>query len=197
MGEHTVSVCSADHAVHASKELKDCIERMKNGENLKFLIGTGHGLCTCQGAAFEYIFNIEHILKEEGVRDKAEMIWISNESFLGDFGMGGMHIKMGGYAASSKIFSESLYAERDIRWITGASVSKVEKGKVEYELLDGSKGEQEFDFAMLIPPFAGVGLKAYGKDDSDITDTIFAPNGFMKVDADYSAKPYEGWEAKD
>jgi sulfide:quinone oxidoreductase len=50
---------------------------------------------------------------------------------------------------------------------------------------------------MLIPPFAGVGLKAFGKDVSDITDTIIAPNGFMKVDADYTPKPYEEWKASD
>ena len=46
-------------------------------------------MCTCQGAAFEYIFNIEHKLQEKGVRDMADITWISNESFLGDFGMGG------------------------------------------------------------------------------------------------------------
>ncbi len=68
----------------------------------------------------------------------------------------------------------------------GAHVSKVEKGKAHYELLDGSTGVEEFDFAMLIPPFAGVGLKAYAKDGSDITSKVFAPNGFMKVDADYT-----------
>jgi sulfide:quinone oxidoreductase len=197
LGEHTVSVCTADHAIHANQELQECIARMKKGEKLKFLIGTGHGMCTCQGAAFEYIFNIEHKLKEEGVRDNAELIWISNESFLGDFGMGGIHFSMGGYATSSKIFSESLYAERGLSWIIGAHVNKVEKGKAHFELLDGSMGEQEFDFAMLIPPFAGVGLKAYDKDGGDITDTIFAPNGFMKVDADYTPKPYEEWKASD
>jgi len=197
LGEHTVSVCTADHAIHAAEELNKCIERMKKGENLKFLIGTGHGMCTCQGAAFEYIFNIEHKLKEEGVRDKAEIIWISNESFLGDFGMGGIHFNMGGYATSSKIFSESLYAERNLEWIIGAHVTKVEKGRIEYETLDGEFDEQDFDFAMLIPPFAGVGLKAYDKEGKDITDTIFAPNGFMKVDADYTPKPYEEWKASD
>lgn len=197
MGEHTVSVCTADHAVHASHELEKCIEAMKAGTRQKFLIGTGHGMCTCQGAAFEYIFNIEHELKKAGVRDMADMKWISNEAFLGDFGMGGLHMKVGGYAVSSKIFAESLYAERDIEWLIGAHTSKVEKGKVEYELLDGSTGEEEFDFAMLIPPFAGVGLKAYDKAGEDITSKVFAPNGFMKVDADYNPKPYEEWKASD
>jgi sulfide:quinone oxidoreductase len=197
MGTNTVSVCTADHAVHAAHELSECIEKMKAGTRQKFLIGTGHGMCTCQGAAFEYIFNIEHELNKAGVRDMADIKWISNESFLGDFGMGGLHMKVGGYVVSSKLFAESLFAERNVEWLIGAHTSKVEKGKVEYELLDGSKGEEEFDFAMLIPPFAGVGLKAFAKDGSDITSTVFAPNGFMKVDANYAAGAYENWKASD
>ncbi len=197
LGEFTVSVCTADHAIHANEEFQKCIEKMKKGQRQKFLIGTGHGMCTCQGAAFEYIFNIEHEVNKAGVRDMADIKWISNESFLGDFGVGGLHMKSMGFAVSSKIFAESLFTERDVDWIIGAHVNKVEKGKVHYELLDGLMGEEEFDFSMLIPPFAGVGLKAYGKDGSDITDTVFAPNGFMKVDANYSAGAYENWKASD
>ena len=197
LGEHTVSVCTADHAHHASHELEKCIKKMKEGQRQKFLIGTGHGMCTCQGAAFEYIFNIEHELNKAGVRDLADIKWISNESFLGDFGVGGLHMKTMGYAVSSKIFAESLFTERGVDWIIGAHVNKVEAGKVHYELLDGSMGEEEFDFSMLIPPFAGVGIKAYDKDGSDITDTIFAPNGFLKVDANYAAGAYENWKASD
>ncbi len=197
LGEFTVSVCTADHAVHASHELAKCIEKMKQGERQKFLIGTGHGMCTCQGAAFEYIFNIEHEINKAGVRDMADIKWISNESFLGDFGVGGLHMKAMGFAVSSKIFAESLFAERNVDWIIGAHVNKVEKGKVHYELLDGSYGEEDFDFSMLIPPFAGAGLKAYNKVGEDITATVFAPNGFMKVDANYAAGAYENWKASD
>ena len=54
----TVSVCTADHAIEANKELQEHIAAMKKGENRTFVIGTGHGMCTCQGAAFEYIFNV-------------------------------------------------------------------------------------------------------------------------------------------
>ncbi len=197
IGDYTVSVCTAQHAAHAANELSMAIERMKKGEKQKFIIGTGHGMCTCQGAAFEYIFNIDHELRKAGVRDKAELLWISNESFLGDFGIGGLHLKRGGYAASSRLFAESLYVEKGVNWIIGAHVSGVDKGKIEYELLDGTKGEENFDFAMLIPPFSGVGLKAYNKAGEDITSTVFAPNGFMKVDADYTPKPYEEWKASD
>lgn len=196
IGEHTVSVCTADHAVHASHELHKVFQKAKTKKQ-KILVGTGHGMCTCQGAAFEYIFNIEHEAKKAGVRDNVDIKWISNESFLGDFGMGGMHLNVGGYTASSKIFAESLYSERKLSWIIGAHVNKVEAGKAHYELLDGTMGVEEFDFAMLIPPFAGVGLKAYNKSAEDITETLFAPNGFLKVDANYAAGAYENWKASD
>lgn len=197
LGEFTVSVCTADHALHANEEFQKCIQKMKKGERQKFLIGTGHGMCTCQGAAFEYIFNIEHELNKAGVRDMADLKWISNESFLGDFGVGGLHMNTMGFAVSSKIFAESLFTERNVEWIIGAHVNKVEAGKAHYELLDGTMGEESFDFAMLIPPFAGVGLKAISKSGEDITATVFAPNGFMKVDANYNAGSYENWKASD
>ncbi|MFH1995131.1 MAG: NAD(P)/FAD-dependent oxidoreductase, partial [Nitrospinota bacterium] len=92
---------------------------------------------------------------------------------------------------------ESIMSERGINWITRAHVSKIEKDKIYYEQLDGSQHEIGFDFSMLIPPFSGVGLKAYNGADEDITDIVFAPNGFMKVDADYTAKPYEEWRVAD
>jgi len=196
---HTVSVCSADHAIHANEKLEELIAQMKSGEEKRILVGTGHGMCTCQGAAFEYTFNVEHKLREEGVRDKATITYISNEYELGDFGVAGMHIREGGYVTSGKVFAESLYTERNVKWIKRAHVSKVEKDKVHYELLDGSKHEEAYDFSMLIPPFGGVGLKAYDKAGEDITSKLFNPGGFMFVDADYTkgAAPYDEWDADD
>lgn len=196
---YTVSVCTASHAKHAADELEKIIEALKKGEEKHILIGTGHGMCTCQGAAFEYTFNVDHRLRMEGVRDKATITYISNEYELGDFGVGGMHLKMGGYVTSGKVFAESLYSERDVRWITRAHVNKVEPGKVHYETLAGEMKEEPFDFSMLIPPFAGAGLKAQDKNGEDITSTMFNPGGFMFVDADYSkaTAPYETWDAAD
>jgi len=55
----------------------------------------------------------------------------------------------------------------------------------------------DFDFAMLLPPFSGVGLKAFDRAGADVTATMFQPNGFMRVDADYAPKPYEQWSARD
>ena len=42
---------------------------------------------------------------------------------------------------------------------------------------------------MLIPSFSGHGFKAFDKENIDITGKLF--KGFMIVDADYTAKPYE------
>jgi sulfide:quinone oxidoreductase len=194
---HTVSVCTASHALEANKKLQATIAAMKAGERKTIVIGTGHGMCTCQGAAFEYIYNVDHVLREAGVRDKARLVWISNEYELGDFGMGGVHIRRGGYITNGKTFAESLMVERGIEWITRAHVKKVEAGKIHYETLDGTFHELEFDFSMLIPPFAGVGLKAYNRAGEDVSSQLFAPNGFMKVDADYTARPYAEWSAQD
>jgi sulfide:quinone oxidoreductase len=196
-GKHSLSVCTESHAFETSKALDEAVERMRRGERQRFLIGTGHGGCTCQGAAFEYIVNLEFELRARKVRDRADITWISNEFELGDFGMGGMHIRMGGYVTPSKIFAESLFAERGLRWITRAHVRKVEPGRVEYETLEGEQRETRFDLAMLLPPFAGVGLTAIGPQGEDLTAKVFAPSGFMKVDADYAPKPFEQWVAGD
>lgn len=194
---HTVSVCTAAHALEANEKLQENIAAMRAGERRTFVIGTGHGTCTCQGAAFEYIYNVDHELREAGVRDKGKIVWLSNEYELGDFGMGGVHITRGGYVTNGKTFAESLMVERGIEWITRAHVTRVEAGKIHYETLDGSFHVQEFDFSMLIPPFSGVGLKAFDKTGGDITASLFAPNGFMRVDADYTPRPYLQWSAQD
>jgi len=194
---HSLSVCTAPHALEASMALDESVARMRKGERQRFLVGTGHGTCTCQGAAFEYIVNLEFELRARGVRDKADITYLSNEFELGDFGMGGIHIRRGGYVTPSNIFTESLFAERGLRWVTQAHVKGLEPGCASLEFLSGEEGEERFDLAMLLPPFKGVGLKAMDRQGTNITDRLFAPSGFMKVDADYQAKPFESWRAAD
>ena len=196
-GKYTHSVCSCDHAVETWEALKGCFSRMEKGEKLRFLIGTGHPTATCQGAAFEYALNVAHQIKARGLQNQAEITWISNEYELGDFGMGGAFIQRGGYVTSTKVFSESILAEYGIRWIKRAGVNKLEEGLAHYETLDGEQKSVPFDFAMLIPAFAGSGFKAFNKSGEEITSQLFAPSGFMKVDADYSGKPFEDWSVED
>lgn len=194
---NTVSVCTADHAADAAEHFAQIIERMRAGEHKRIVVGVGHGTCTCEGAAFEYTFNVEHQLREAGVRDKAELVYLTNEAELGDFGVGGMTFAERGFQTSSALWTASLFNERGVKAILGAHVERVEPGEVHYELIDGTRGVLGFDFAMLLPPFRGADLRAVDTDGTDITEQMFAPSGFMKVDADYTANPFEEWRAED
>lgn len=195
--KNSLSVCTYDHAAHTASVLNESILRMKKGEKQTFLIGVGHGNATCQGAAFEYVLNIEYELRRQNVRDKAKVIYITNEYEPGDLGIGGLFIKRAGYVTHSRIFTESLFTERNIEWIVQAHVKEVMTGETVYENLNGEEKSVKHDFIMLLPPFSGVGIKAYDKSNTDITPELFAPNGFMIVDADYSKKPYEQWKPSD
>ncbi len=196
-GKHTVSVCSYDHAAHAWEELQKAIGQMKLGKKQHLLIGTGHPAATCQGAAFEYALNIAFELKRRKLSHMAEITWITNEYEVGDFGMGGAFVKRGGYITPTKVFTESVLTENNIKWIKRAGVTQVEQGIVHYETLDGDKKTIGFDFAMLIPAFKGQNIRAYNKQGEDITGKLFAPSGFMKVDADYTPKPFGEWSIND
>ena len=194
---HSYSVCTSGHAVAASAALQGSIAEDEEGERQVLVVGMGHGTCTCEGAAFEYAFNVEHEVRHAGVRDQADIVYLTNEYELGDFGVGGLTFTQQGFQTTSKLWTESLFRERGIQAITGAHVTGVEEGVVHYEQLDGPANSLSFDFAMLLPPFRGVDLQAFDADAADISDELFAPNGFMKVDADYSAKPFEEWRAED
>jgi sulfide:quinone oxidoreductase len=194
---YTQSVCTHEHAARAASAFLACIAEMKKGVKKTFVIGTGHGTCTCEGAAFEYVLNVEFELRRHGVRNQATVIFITNEAQLGDFGVDGMYFKRGGYVVHSRVFAESLFVERGIQWITGAHVQKIEVDKIYCETLDGETHETSYDFAMLLPPFTGSGMRAFNRDRQDITADLFVPSGFMKVDADYSKKEYSHWRAAD
>ena len=196
-GGHTVSVCTPSHATEASSKLDQVIKAAKAGDKQRVVIGVGHGTCTCEGAAFEYTFNVDHELRQAGVRGNVELTYLTNENELGDFGVGGMQFEQNGFRTTSQLWTESLYRERGVKAVTGAAVTSIDEGVIHYYQLDGSHNDIEFDFAMLLPPFRGADWKAFNKAGEDITSTLFAPSGFLKVDADYTAKPYEQWSAKD
>jgi len=196
-GGHTVSVCTPSHATEASSKLDQVIKAAKAGDKQRVVIGVGHGTCTCEGAAFEYTFNVDHELRQAGVRGNVELTYLTNENELGDFGVGGMQFEQNGFRTTSQLWTESLYRERGVKAVTGAAVTSIDEGVIHYDQLDGSHNDIEFDFAMLLPPFRGADWKAFNKAGEDITSTLFAPSGFLKVDADYTAKPYEQWSAKD
>ena len=191
------SVCTASHATQASAALDSAIALMESGKKQTFVIGMGHGTCTCEGAAFEYVFNVEHVLRERGVREMARVVYLTNEHEVGDFGVGGMSFEKDGLTITSEQWMTRLFAERGIEVIAQAHVTSVEPTAVNYDLIDGTSSSLDFDFAMLLPPFKGVGLTAIDREGNDVSETVFAPSGFMKVDANYESKPFEDWSADD
>ncbi len=95
------------------------------------------------------------------------------------------------------MWTESLFRERNVRAILRAHVQRVDEGVIHYEQLDGSEASLAFDFAMLLPPFRGADLKAYDRQGEDITADLFAPSGFLRVDADYEQKSFDDWKPDD
>jgi sulfide:quinone oxidoreductase len=194
---NSLSVCTPGHAEQAASALTEVIAKLRAGRRQRLVIGVGHGGCTCEGAAFEYTFNVEHELRSRGLRELADVVYLTNEYELGDFGVGGMSFKQQGFITTSQTWTESLFRERGVRAILRAHVERIEPGKLFYETLDGHQDALEFDFAMLLPPFRGADLKAIDRSGQDITAELFAPNGFLRVDADYTARPFQEWRAED
>lgn len=193
---NTYSVCTPDHAQQAGAAFQELVAELKAGGHKRIVIGTGNGSCTCQGAAFEYCFNTEFDLRQAGVRDQVELVYLTNEEKLGDFGMHGMRFRENGYSTDSQLWTESLFRERQVKAITGAGVREVRKNSLTWEDYDGNMHELNFDFAMLLPPFTGVPLEARKPDGAPIPE-MFNAAGFMKVDGNYASKPYEEWSHKD
>lgn len=187
---YTYSICTEPHALESRDKFFEVKERLRKGEKQKIVVGTGHPAATCQGAAFEYITNIHRELVKEGLRDKADLLWLSNEALLGDFGVRGVHAKYKGEIISSEEFIGAIFREYGIRWDVQKGVRKVDEKRIYWEDFDGHQGETEYDFAMLIPQFSGVPMKYIGKGGEDVSEKVVNKSGFVIVDAIYGL-PYQ------
>lgn len=182
---YTYSICTLEHTLQTRDKYLELVARMEKGEKIKMVIGTGHPGATCQGAAFEYISNIHKALVKKKLRDKAELVWISNEPALGDFGVRGIQAKQGDRILTSEEFVRSIFEEYDIKWEIQKGVYKVDEKNIYWEDYDGNQGETSYDFAMLIPQFLGVPIKYVGKDGQDVSDKVVNKAGFTLVDGIY------------
>ena len=187
---YSQSICTGPHAVQARDAYLEEVARMEKGERRRFVIGTGHPGATCQGAAFEYITNVHKDLVRRGVRDKADLLWLSNEQALGDFGVRGVSVRRKGRTLTSEEFISAAFSEYGIRSQVRTGVLGLTEDAIAWEDFEGQKGETGFDFSMLIPRFLGQPLAFTGTDGEDLSGDILAPNGLVKVDAKYGL-PYD------
>lgn len=190
---NSYSICTSAHAIEARDHYLEEIERMQRGEKRKIVVGVGHGTSTCEGAAFEYISNIHKDLLRRGVRDKAELVYFTNEPRLGDFGMRGIQAQRQGQTITSEDFIRAAFKEYGITPEPQKGVKAVEKGLIHWEDFDGVEGETSFDYAMLIPRFQGMPMKYIGDDGQDVSDKVVNKSGFVLVDGIYGL-PYEKLE---
>ena len=181
----TYSICTLDHAVASRDKYLEIVERMKKGEKQKIVIGTGHAGATCQGAALEYITNIHKDLVKQGIRDKAELRYFSNERALGDFGVRGVHVKQKDKIVTSEEFIGAVFRDYDFRIDVQKGVKEISEKQIHWEDFEGKSGETDFDFAMLVPQFLGQPFKYVGENGDDISSKIANPAGFILVDGTY------------
>jgi sulfide:quinone oxidoreductase len=182
---HSTSICTLDHAIEARNRYLEHVRRLEKGERQRFVIGTGHPGATCQGAALEYIANIHKDLVARKLRDRADLIYLSNERAVGDFGVSGLRARYKGKPVSSEEFIKAVYKEYGITSFVQRGVHKVEANNIHWEDYDGNYGETGYDFAMLIPQFVGPDMKYIGKDGEDVSEKVVTPSGLIKVDAIY------------
>lgn len=188
--ETTYSICNMTHAIQARDHYLEAVARMKRGEKQKIVIGMGHGTATCEGAAFEYVTNIHKDLVRQGVRDKAEVVYFTNERTLGDFGVHGVQMKKKDKLLESEEFVRTIMNEYEIHYEIQKGAKKIEKGKIYWEDFDGNDGETDFDYAMLVPQFKGMPMKYIGKNNEDVAEKLVNPAGFVLVDSIYGL-PYK------
>lgn len=200
LGPHagaTASVCSIEHAVDARNKYLAIVKDLEQGLRRRIVVGVGHPTATCEGAAFEYLMNVDNDLRGRGIRDKAELVWLTNEPAPGDFGVDGIEARKNGSLVTGAGLVRMLLDEAGVKTMLEAGVTSVDGNVLHYEQVGYEPAALEFDYAMLIPQFRGILLKYAAGDGTDITEKMTMPNGFMRVDADYTAKPYEQYAGAD
>ena len=133
-------------------------------------VGAAPG-ASCIGPAYEFVFEIQHMLKARKMRHKVPIAFITPEPFLGHFGVGGF--------GAGRQFFEREFEARDIRYFTSSAVSKITPESV--ELADGKAFESRF--SLIIPPLGGVKAVA---DSPGLGN----PKGFIPVGSHYQHKDF-------
>lgn len=129
------------------------------------VVGCAPG-ASCIGPAYEFVFQVDHMLRRRRIRHKVPIAFVTPEPFLGHFGVGGV--------GKARQFLEGEFEQRDIRYFTSAAVSAITGFTV--ELADGTAFESAY--SLVLPPLAGVTAVAGSSG-------LGNPKGFVPVDEFY------------
>lgn len=151
------SIMSPSEAKEARKGLEDFLQELG-----PVVIGCAPG-ASCIGPAYEFAFELDHLLRKRKNRHKVPITFVTPEPFLGHFGLGGL--------GKARQFFEGELEARDITYVTSAAISKVTEKSV--RLSDERSFESRF--SLIIPALAGV--KAVS-DSPGLSNS----RGFIQVD---------------
>jgi sulfide:quinone oxidoreductase len=157
---HAQSIFSWDDAMKA-REAWERFVREPGPIVIGGVQGTG-----CFGAAYEFLFNVAHQVRKNGLAERAPITWVTAEPFLGHFGIGGF--------GAGRRLTEMFMAHAGITAITDAAVKEIRPREVELD--DGRV--LPFAFSMFAPAYRGV---APVRALTSITDA----RGFVRVDGTY------------
>lgn len=121
----------------------------------------------CMGAAYEFLFNIEKWLREQNIRKKVDLYWITPEDYLGHFGIDGMPM--------GEMMLKSFMKMFNIHYRTQVGVKEVKADRV----ILSTDEELMSKFTMLMPPFVGVDLV---RNSPGLHAT---PTGYLEAGDDY------------
>ncbi len=121
----------------------------------------------CMGAAYEFLFNIEKWLREQNIRKKVDLYWITPEDYLGHFGIDGMPM--------GEMMLKSFMKMFNIHYRTQVGVKEVKADRV----ILSTDEELMSKFTMLMPPFIGVDLV---RNSPGLHAT---PTGYLEAGDDY------------
>ncbi len=168
---NTKSICHVDHAAHAGEQWEAFCRNPG-----PMVVGAVQG-ASCFGPAYEYALTAVSDLRKRKIRDRVPVTFVTSEPYIGHLGLGGV--------GDTKTMLESIFRDRDIKWITNAKIDKVTPTSVEVTELneDGTVKKTHSlpqHYSMFIPGFRGVDcLKdADGKWIEGLTN----PRGFILVD---------------
>lgn len=170
--EHAFYIGTPDKALQAREQL----EAFKKNPG-PIVIGATQQ-AGCMGAAYEFLFNIEKWLREQNIRKKVALYWVTPETYLGHFGIDGMPM--------GETMLKSFMSMFHIHYRIGVGIQEVKANSVTL-----STGETiDSRFTMLMPPFIGVDLIR------NSPELEAAPNGFIDVLPSYRHKKFENiWVA--
>jgi sulfide:quinone oxidoreductase len=168
------SICTLEHAQETYRHYREFIEDPGH-----IVIGAVQG-ASCFGPAYELAMIVDADLRKRKLRHRVPMTFVTSEPYIGHMGLAGV--------GDSKGLMESELRQRHIRWITNATVDKLEAGKVvvtERDTEGRAVKTQALDskFTMLLPAFKGVDAVA-------AVEGLCNPRGFVIVDEHQRSPKY-------